>query len=201
VCWICLFLEGIGFSGWWVWRSTRSHGSYRKEKQENCWCKPVIRGRRRAKSERASSLPPDDLVRIVPCPTRGCGLRGGKVYTVQKETIIGPAQTTSVFVRTPSKGVYHSNLRIVPKGQFWFFLLRINFPQKLSKGSTGFWGNLRSNSPWKRAILKIGMTLFLGSDSCSPCTHTHTNANHPHLVRNSVASANPNCIPAHENSI
>jgi hypothetical protein len=50
---------------------------------------------------------------------------------------------------------------------------------------TSFWGNPRSDSPWKRAILGIGLTLFLGSDSCPPDAHTNTHDNHSYLVRNS----------------
>jgi hypothetical protein len=58
---------------------------------------------------------------------------------------------------------------------------------------TSFWGNPRSNSPWKQAILEIGLTLFL--DSCSLHAHTNTHANHSYLVRDSVACANQNCVP------
>jgi hypothetical protein len=59
---------------------------------------------------------------------------------------------------------------------------------------TSFWGNPRSNSPWKREILELGLTLFLGSDSCPPDAHTNTHDNQSYLVRDSVACANQKCV-------
>jgi hypothetical protein len=77
---------------------------------------------------------------------------------------------------------------------FWF--LENWFSPETCTIDASFWGNPRSSSPWKRAILEIGLTLFLGSDSCSPYSHTNTDANHHYLVGNSVACANSNCVLA-----
>jgi hypothetical protein len=64
-----------------------------------------------------------------------------------------------------------------------------------------FLGQIFDFFSWKQAILEIGLTLFLGSDSCSPDSHTKTHANHSYLVRDSVACANQNCVPANTATI
>jgi hypothetical protein len=94
------------------------------------------------------------------------------------------------------EGAYHGALGIVPRAHFWFFFLENQFSPETRTIDASFWRNPRSDSPWKRAILEIGLTLFLGSDSCSPYSHTNTDANHPYLVRDSVACANHNCVLA-----
>jgi hypothetical protein len=78
-------------------------------------------------------------------------------------------------------------------GQIFFFCEN-QFSLETCTIGTSFWGNPRSNSPWKQAILEIGLTLFLGSDSCPPDAHTNTHDNHSYLVRDSVTCANWKCV-------
>jgi hypothetical protein len=79
-------------------------------------------------------------------------------------------------------------------GQIFDFFCENQFSPEMRATGTSFWGNPRSNSPWKQAILEIGLTLLLGSDSCPPDAHTNTHNNNSYLVRDSVACANQNCV-------
>jgi hypothetical protein len=79
-------------------------------------------------------------------------------------------------------------------GQIIDFFCENQFSPETRTIGTSFWGNPRSNSPWKQAILEIGLTLFLGSDSLPPHAHTNTHNNHSYLVRDSVACANQKCV-------